>query len=68
MPDFAELFAPVFFGCVGFGAFVYGKKTARWKPLVIGVTLMVYPYFIANALLLYSVGTALCISLFVFSD
>lgn len=67
-PGFAELFVPLLFGTVGFAAFVYGKKATSWKPMVIGVALMVYPYFIENALLLYSIGIALCVSLFVFRD
>lgn len=65
---FEELFVPMFFGTVGFAAFVYGKKSTNWKPMVIGVALMVYPYFIGNALLLYSIGIALCVSLYVFRE
>jgi hypothetical protein len=68
MPGFAELFAPLLFGTVGFAAFVHGKKTASWKPMVIGIALMVYPYFIENAMLLYSIGLALCIAIYVFRD
>ncbi|HMC12927.1 MAG TPA: hypothetical protein VKG67_01105 [Gallionellaceae bacterium] len=68
MPGFAELFAALLFGTFGFAAFLYGKKSTNWKPMVIGVALMVYPYFIENALLLYSIGIALCVSLFVFRD
>ncbi len=65
---FADLFVPLLFGSVGLGAFVYGKKSARWQPMVIGVALMVYPYFIESAVLLYAIGIALCVSLFVFRD
>ena len=65
---FEELFVPMFFGTVGLAAFVYGKKSFNWKPMVIGVALMVYPYFIGNALLLYSIGIALCVSLYVFRE
>ncbi len=68
MPGFAGLFALVLFGAVGLAAFVYGKKTMNWKPMAIGAALMAYPYFIENAVLLYSIGIALCVSLFVFRD
>jgi hypothetical protein len=50
------------------GAFVYGKKTSNWKPMAIGGALMVYPYFIASALLQYAIGLALCAALFVYRD
>lgn len=68
MPGYAELFVLVLFGSVGFAAVAYGKKTTKWKPMAIGITLLTYPYFIENALLVYSVGIALCVSLFIFRD
>ena len=67
-PAFANLFASVLFGSAGLGAFVYGKKTMRWKAMAIGSTLMAYPYFIDNTLLLYMIGFALCLSLLAFRD
>jgi hypothetical protein len=67
-PTFGNLFAPLMFGAVGFGAFLYGKKTTNWKPMVTGVALMAYPYFIDSTMLLYAIGLALCASLYVFRD
>lgn len=55
----AKAIAWIIFGCIGFVAFIYGKKQASWKPLVIGIALMVYPYFFSGTLALYGVGTAL---------
>ena len=40
----AALFASMLFGAVGLGAFLYGKKMVLFKPMVIGVVLMAYPY------------------------
>jgi hypothetical protein len=68
MPSFSVLFAGLLFGGIGFVAFRYGKKTENWKPMVTGVALMVYPYFITNALLTYGIGAALCASLYVFRE
>jgi len=68
MPSATVLFASLLFGTVGFAAFVYGKKAMRWQPMAVGVVLMVYPYFIENALLLYAIGIALSVSLFMFRD
>jgi len=47
------------FGSVGFAFFLYGKKQRAIVPLVSGLALMVYPYFIANTFLLVVIGVAL---------
>ena len=62
------LFASLLFGIIGLAAFTYGKKSTKWKPMVIGVVLMVYPYAIDAIWLLYVIGIALCAALFVFRD
>jgi hypothetical protein len=50
------------------GALVYGRKVSALKPAVLGVALMAYPYFVSdNNLLLWGVGIALTIALFVFN-
>ncbi len=68
MPSAAYLFASLLFGTIGFAAFIYGKKSTRWKPMVLGVALMVYPYFIATTWLLYGIGIALCAGLYFWRD
>lgn len=56
----------VLFGSVGFGFFIYGKKQSRLVPLVCGLALMVYPYFMPNALVLVLVGLALIMAPYFF--
>ncbi len=56
------------FGIIGFSAFIYGKKQKSAKPLVIGLTLMIYPYFVPNTVLLYLVGVALSAALYFWRD
>jgi hypothetical protein len=34
------------FSSIGMGYFIYGKKQGRAAPLLCGIALMVYPYFI----------------------
>ncbi len=68
LPSAANLFASILFGTVGFTAFMYGKKAVNWKTMSIGITLMVYPYFIEQIWLLYAVGIALCAAIFVWRD
>lgn len=47
------------FGSFGLGFFIYGKKQKAVVPLVCGIGLMVYPYFITNTYLLVGIGLAL---------
>ena len=52
------------FGMIGTGAFIYGKKEAKAKPMLIGITLMVFPYFVRGTPLLYVIGLVLCAALY----
>jgi hypothetical protein len=47
------------FGSIGLGYFIYGKKQKAVVPLVCGVALIVFPYFVSNALLLVGIGIVL---------
>jgi hypothetical protein len=60
MPTPSVLFAGLLFGVIGLAGFTYGKKNALWKPMVIGLALMLFPYFVAETWLLYAIGAALC--------
>lgn len=64
----AYLFANLLFSAIGFVALCYAKKQGLWKTALIGVLLMCYPYFISGTLLLYGVGIALTVCLFIFTD
>lgn len=47
------------FGSVGLGFFVYGKKQGAIIPLLCGLALMIFPYFVSNIILLVAFGIAL---------
>lgn len=47
------------FGSFGLGFFIYGKKQKAVVPLVCGLVLMVFPYFISNTILLVAIGVVL---------
>lgn len=64
----ANLLGSLLFSTIGLGAFIYGKKAGLWKPLVIGIALMAYPYFVSQTGLLYLIGTLLTAALFLFRD
>ena len=67
-PSPAALFASLLFGAIGLGAFIYGKKMVLYKPMIIGFVLMIYPYFVPQTWLMYTIGCALCLGLYVFRD
>jgi len=56
----AWLFWGLIFGSIGFGYFLYGKKQGRAVPLVCGIALMVYPYFVgSSAFAMVGIGVVL---------
>ena len=46
-------------GSVGLGYFIYGKKQRAVVPLVCGLALMIFPYFVSNTVFLVLLGTVL---------
>jgi hypothetical protein len=57
----AWLFWGLVFSSIGFGYFLYGKKQGRAVPLICGIALMIYPYFISNEWLTIGLGVALSV-------
>lgn len=55
----SSLLLGVLFGSLGLGFFIYGRRQRTIVPLLCGLALMVVPYFIPNALLLFAVGFVL---------
>jgi hypothetical protein len=47
------------FGSAGLGFFLYGKKQKAVVPLVCGLVLMVFPYFVTNTVLVVVIGVVL---------
>ena len=50
------------FGSFGLAYFIYGRKQQALVPLLCGIVLMVFPYFIANTILLVIIGVVLIIA------
>jgi hypothetical protein len=46
------LFASLFWGSVGVGCFIYGRKQQSMSPMVGGVVMILVSYFVASALLM----------------
>lgn len=57
--DTSSLLLGLVFSSVGAGFFLYGRKQQRPVPLVCGLALMVYPYFISSDALMVAIGVVL---------
>jgi hypothetical protein len=55
----AVLLWGLLFGSIGLGYFIYGKKQRAAVPLICGLGLMIFPYFVPNTMLLVGVGAML---------
>jgi len=62
------ILAGIIFGTIGMGALNYGRKLELWQPIVIGLTLMIYPYFFSNVWLTWGIGCILCVVLWFYHD
>ena len=60
----ANLIGNFLFGAIGFVAFVYVKRMHVWKLMLGGLALMIFPYFVADTLLMYLIGTTATATLF----
>ena len=62
--DPVKIAAHVIFAAIGFVAFMYGKKNALWRSMIIGIALMAYPYFFSGTLSICLIGIALTAALY----
>jgi hypothetical protein len=61
--DANEILASMLVGTLGAGLLVYAKKQERLPHGVVGVPLMVYPYFVPNVIAIAAIAGALLVAL-----
>ncbi|MEZ4815312.1 MAG: hypothetical protein R3A80_08935 [Bdellovibrionota bacterium] len=68
MPEFSAnaILAGIIFGIVGWLLFKEGKKRTCSELYFIGIGLMIYPYFVTNAVLVWLAGIGLTVAGFYF--
>jgi hypothetical protein len=64
----ASLFGSIMFSTIGLAALAYGKKAGALNPMLFGIALVAYPYFVPQTWLLYAVGLSLTALLVKFPD
>ncbi|MEE8407963.1 MAG: hypothetical protein V3T05_00015 [Myxococcota bacterium] len=60
-----SIFVGFLVGVVGFALFLYGKRQSKFLHLITGIILMVYPYFVPDAVWMAVVGVGIIGGLFV---
>lgn len=56
-----QLFLSVIFSSIGLGYFLYGKKQKMTVPLVYGLVLMLFTYFIDSTAMISIIGVILSV-------
>lgn len=64
LPEPALLFAGLVFGTLGVYLIKEGRRLSNLGKILIGVALMVYPYFFSSAILTWLIGTVLFLASF----
>jgi hypothetical protein len=57
--DTSSLLWGLLFGSIGLGYLIYGRKQRAVVPLLCGLALMVFPYFVSSNILLVAIGVVL---------
>jgi hypothetical protein len=68
LPSPAYIVGALVFGVVGYLGWRHGRKAQRPSPKWLGLGLMLYPYAVAQTWLLYLVGAALSVWLYLAWD
>lgn len=66
--NWGNLLVGLFFSIIGMYAFNHGRKERNYKPVVLGVALMGYPYFVNNTLYSIVIGVALTSAFLIWKD
>lgn len=61
MPATDILLWSVLFSSIGLGYFIYGKKQRKLIPFIIGISLMIFPYFVTGVWMLVILGVVLSV-------
>jgi len=60
----ATILIAIVFSIVGWIAFRYGRKNQEPRPLLLGIALMAYGYFVSNAWISLGIGALLTLLIF----
>jgi hypothetical protein len=64
----SSLFSSLLISCLGMGFFLYGKKATKLWPLLAGLVLGIYPFFVTSVLLMWLIAAAIVIGVYLMRD
>jgi hypothetical protein len=53
------IFVAIFLSLIGMALVLYGRKEGRWPHIIVGLVLLVYPYFVGNVVLQVAIAVVL---------
>ena len=56
------------FSVIGMAVFAYGRKSKKSSPLIGGMILMIFPYFVPNPLLMVLIGAVTLVGMYLFPE
>jgi len=56
------------FSVIGMVAFAYGRKSKKNSPLIGGMILMVFPYFVPNPIVMGLIGAMTLVGMYLFPE
>ena len=62
--DPGYLISNLLIGCAGMGYFMYGKKAGRPYPLIAGLILCIYPWFVPSLLWMWVIAIAIVVAVY----
>lgn len=66
--SFGNIMAGIIFGIIGMAALKYGHQEKNYRPVVIGLFLIIFPYFVSNTILMYVLGVGVSSLLYFWRD
>ncbi len=66
--NFDNIYSQLLISCLGMAFFMFGKKTQSLKPMLAGVAMSIYPFFVNNVWLLWAVTIAVMAGCFVLRE
>ena len=66
--DTGNLISSLIISCAGWGFFMYGKKAGRLWPLVAGLVMMGFPYFVGSVLLMWGIAAAIAVAVYLLRE
>ena len=62
--DPANLLSSIIISCIGYGCYRYGRGAGKFYPVLGGIAMFIYPYFVSSVLLMWLIETALLAGLY----